>query len=195
MDGPGRTENPRVGGSIPSLGTPQIKGLQKILYNTPIFQDTTETPPQTAAPLSLVDTNVFVYFLYDASPQHAAAQALLNQARQPNARLCMTPQVMTEFYSTITNPRRVSPAYEPEAALREVEKFLALPGLFLLSIPVGVVVRWVALARQYGISQSDIFDAQLAATMLEHGIRRIYTFNVQDFEGFEELEVIVPPAP
>ena len=154
-----------------------------------------EVTTQTAVPLSMVDTNVFVYFLYEASPQYAAAQPLLNQARQPNARLCMTPQVMTELYSTITNPRRVSPAYEPEAALQEVEKFLALPGLFLLSIPAGVVVRWIALARQYGISRSDIFDAQLAATMLEHGIRRIYTFNVQDFERFEELEVIVPPAP
>jgi predicted nucleic acid-binding protein len=143
----------------------------------------------------MVDTNVFVYFLYDASPQHAAAQVLLNQARQSNARLCMTPQVMTELYSTITNPRRVSPVYEPEAALQEVEKFLALPGLFLLSIPASVVVRWVALARQYGVSQSDIFHAQLAATMLEYGIRRIYTFNVQDVEGFEELEGIVPPPP
>ena len=154
-----------------------------------------EVTTPTAVPLSMVDTNVFVYFLYDASPQHAAAQVLLNQARQPDAKLCMTPQVMTEFYSTITNPRRVSPAYAPETALQEVEKFLALPGLFLLSIPASVVVRWVALARQYGISQSDIFDAQLAATMLEHGIRRIYTFNVQDFEHFDELEVVVPAAP
>jgi predicted nucleic acid-binding protein len=105
------------------------------------------------------------------------------------------PQVVTEFYSTLTNPRRVSPAYEPEAALQEGEKSLALPGLFLLSRPASVVVRWVALARQYGISQSAIFDAQLAATRLEYGIRRIYTLNVQDVEGCEELEVIVPPAP
>jgi predicted nucleic acid-binding protein len=150
-----------------------------------------EVTTQTVVPLSMVDTNVFVYFLYDTSPQYAAAQALLNQARQPDARLCMTPQVLTEFYSTITNPRRVSPAYEPQ----EVEKFLALPGLFLLSIPASVVVRWIALARQYGVSRSDIFDAQLAATMLEYGIRRIYTFNVQDFEHFDELEVIVPLAP
>ena len=150
---------------------------------------------QTVIPLSMVDTNVFVYFLYDASPQYPAAQALLNQARQPDARLCITPQVMTELYSTITNPRRVSPAFEPEAALQEVEKFLALPWLFLLSIPASVVVRWIALARQYSISRSDIFDAQLAATMLGHGVQRIYTFNRQDFERFDELEVIVPPTP
>ena len=64
-----------------------------------------EVTTQTAVPLSKVDANVFVCFLYDASPQYAA----------------------------------------------------------------------------------DIFEAQLAATMLEHGIQRIYTFNVQDFEAFEEL--------
>ena len=56
-----------------------------------------EVTTQTAVPLSMVDTNVFVYFLYEASPPYAAAQALLNQARQPDARLCMTPQVMTEL--------------------------------------------------------------------------------------------------
>lgn len=150
---------------------------------------------QIAVPLSMVDTNVFVYFLYDASPQYAAAQALLNQARQPETRFCLTSQVMTELFSTITNPRRVSPAFEPEAALQEVEKFLALPGLLLLSIPASVVVRWIALARQHGISRADIFDVQLAATMLEHSVRRIYTFDVQDFERFDEIEVLVPPEP
>ena len=36
-----------------------------------------EVTTQTAVPLSMVDTNVFVYFLYDVSPQYAAAQALL----------------------------------------------------------------------------------------------------------------------
>ena len=56
---------------------------------------------QTVIPLSMVDTNVFVYFLYDASPQYPAAQALLNQARQPDARLCITPQVMTELQPII----------------------------------------------------------------------------------------------
>ena len=45
-----------------------------------------EVTTQTVVPLSMVDTNVFVYFLYDASPQYAAAQALLNQTRQPDAR-------------------------------------------------------------------------------------------------------------
>jgi predicted nucleic acid-binding protein len=83
-----------------------------------------EVTTQTVVPLSMVDTNVFVYFLYDASPQYAAVQALLNQARQPDARLCMTPQVMTELYSTITTPRRVSPAYEPETALHNQRRLL-----------------------------------------------------------------------
>ena len=53
-----------------------------------------EVTTQTAVSLSMVDTNVFVYFLYDASPQYAAAQALLNQARQPK-----------ESYSTASKAR------------------------------------------------------------------------------------------
>jgi predicted nucleic acid-binding protein len=96
---------------------------------------------QIVVPLSMVDTHVFVYVLYAASPHYAAAQALLHQARQSDARLCMTPQVLTEFSSTLTHPRRVSPAFAPEEALQEVEKFLALPGLLLRSIPASVVVR------------------------------------------------------
>jgi predicted nucleic acid-binding protein len=59
---------------------------------------------QIVVPLSMVDTHVFVSFLYDASPQYAAAQALLNQARQSDARLCMTPQVMVggTFFDSLT---------------------------------------------------------------------------------------------
>lgn len=155
--------------------------------------ETTETP--TPTPLSMIDTNVLVYFLYDASPFDTAAQALINQARRPEARFCLTSQVLTECFSTITNPRRVSPAFAPEAALQEIEKFLALPGMLLLSIPSTVVVRWIALARQYGISRADIFDTQLAATRLEYGVKRIYTFNVEDFRIYSEIEAVVPPTP
>jgi predicted nucleic acid-binding protein len=40
-----------------------------------------------------------------------------------------------------------------------------------------------------------VFDLQLVATMLGHGVRRIYTFNAKDFDPFQELDVIVPTLP
>ncbi len=40
---------------------------------------------------SLLDTNVLVYGYYQQSPQHAACRALLDQAKQAGAGLCVAP--------------------------------------------------------------------------------------------------------
>lgn len=34
----------------------------------------------------------------------------------------------------------------------------------------------------------------IVATMLENGIRRIYTFNTRDFASIDGLEVVLPQA-
>lgn len=72
-----------------------------------------------------------------------------------------------------------------------------MPGMLLLLIPPDIVSRWMELVRRYPqhVTNRKIFDAQLVATMLAHGVRRIYTFNVSDFSPFAEIEVIEPKAP
>jgi uncharacterized protein len=57
--------------------------------------------------LGIVDTNVLVYALDADAPQHAAARALLDAARDEGATLFVTSQILYEFYSILTNPRRV----------------------------------------------------------------------------------------
>jgi len=37
-----------------------------------------------------------------------------------------------------------------------------------------------------------VFDLQLAATMIENGVRRIYTYDRADFEILAELDVLTP---
>jgi predicted nucleic acid-binding protein len=56
----------------------------------------------------VVDTNVLVYALDADAPQHAAARALLEAAREGSTTLYLTSQSLCEFYSIVTNPRRVS---------------------------------------------------------------------------------------
>jgi|RhiMethySRZTD1v2_1073278.scaffolds.fasta_scaffold1805230_1 predicted nucleic acid-binding protein len=155
----------------------------------------TSTMTLPASPLSMVDTNVFVSALYSEEVQHPAAYRFVTQAESPDANFCITPQIVTEFYSTITNPRRVTSAFSVEEALQEVEKILAYPGITLLPVPIETVRRWIGLARQYQVSRGDIFDTQLVATMLEHQVRRLYTFNVDDFLIYPDIEVLEPPAP
>jgi predicted nucleic acid-binding protein len=38
----------------------------------------------------------------------------------------------------------------------------------------------------------EIFDMQLVATMLSHGVSRIYTYNINDFKKYTEIEVPEP---
>ena len=103
--------------------------------------------------------------------------------------------MLAEFYAVITNPRRVSAPFTSEEALDEIEKLRALPGLTLLPVPLDVVDRWVSLLREHRAISRHVFDAQLAATMLENGITKLYTFNRRDFERFPDLEVLTPVAP
>ena len=45
---------------------------------------------------------------------------------------------------------------------------------------------------KYPIVGVDIFDAQLVSTMMEYGIKNIYTVNTKDFVRFKEIEVVNP---
>jgi predicted nucleic acid-binding protein len=124
-----------------------------------------------------------------------AAFPLLDRTQEAGALLCVSPQVLAEFYAVITNPRRVSAPFTADEALTELEKLRALPGLTLVPVPLDVVDRWVTLLREHHVTGRHVFDAQLAATMLGNGITKLYTFNRTDFERFPGIEVLTPVAP
>jgi predicted nucleic acid-binding protein len=146
-------------------------------------------------PSDLVDTNVLVYALFASAPQHAASRSLLEKAKDPNAGMCVFPQMLAEFFAVVTNPKRVSPAKTPEQALQAVEQFLALPGLALLPVPADVVTRWIQLVRLRPVKGGEVFDLQAAAGMLAHGIGTVYTFNLADFQGIPGVAAKEPPPP
>jgi toxin-antitoxin system PIN domain toxin len=141
---------------------------------------------------ALVDANVLVYSRYHDSEHHTASHALLERAQDENAGLCVAAQCLTEFYSVVTNPRRVSPPREPNEVLETIEALLRLPGLTLVPTPADLPARWIRLTRRVPVRGADIFDVQLVATMLANDVTRIYTYNRPDFERFGEVKVLTP---
>lgn len=140
----------------------------------------------TADERSLVDANILIYAASPAVPQYQASRGLL----ESDTKLCVSPQVFAEFYSVVTNPRRVTVPFTPAEARAFIGALL--PRLDVLPMIGAVVVRWVELAEKHGVTGADVFDVQLVATMLENDVRRIYTYNRGDFEPFGELEVVTP---
>jgi predicted nucleic acid-binding protein len=135
---------------------------------------------------SFVDTNVLIYAATPAATQHSACRQLL----ESSLRLCLSPQVLSEFYSVTTNRRRVAVPFTPSEAGSFVSVLLSR--IDVLPVTVDTVRRWVKLGQQYSSLGADIFDVQIAATMIENGVSRIYTYNSDDFAVFPELEVITP---
>jgi len=140
----------------------------------------------------LVDANVLVYALDADAPHHAPSRALLDAARETPSTLYVTLQVLCEFYSIVTNARRVPKPRPPADALSAISGLLSF--LHVLPIPLHTVGEWLDLLRRRPISGGDIFDLQIVAAMKANGVQRIYTFNTEDFEVFPELAVIIPRA-
>jgi len=139
-----------------------------------------------------VDANVLVYAFYRDAPQHAASRAFLERARHGDLTLCLTSQVLAEFVSIVTNPKRVSDPRTPEEAVGAVRAMLAIRGATVLPVPAEVTSRWLDLLSRHPVRGGAIFDLQLIATIMANGVERISTFNRVDFEGFPGLQVLTP---
>ena len=68
----------------------------------------------------IIDTNVLVYAMDADAPRHAVSRALLDAAQDLSSTLYVTSQILCEFYSIVTNGRRVpKPRSEEDAPPRD----------------------------------------------------------------------------
>jgi predicted nucleic acid-binding protein len=140
----------------------------------------------------LLDANVLTYAVDADAPQHTASRTLLDAASDPSVTLYVTSQILCEFYSIVTNPRRVRVVSSSAQALSIISAMLALPGLYVLPTPARAVAGWMQQLQRHPVTGGDVFDLQIVATMQANGIQRIYTFNADDFNVFPELAVVTP---
>jgi toxin-antitoxin system PIN domain toxin len=138
----------------------------------------------------LIDANVLVYAMDADSPHHGASRSLLESARDTYGTVYVTLQTLCEFYSVVTNARRVSKPRSPADALAAISGLLAFA--HVLPVPSTTVNGLLDLLRRRLVTGGDVFDVHLVATMEASGILTIYTFNRGDFECFSELEVLTP---
>ena len=55
-----------------------------------------------------------------------------------------------------------------------------------------VSTRLLQLLTTHPITGRQVHDANLLATMLEHGVGRLLTFNTADFQSFADVITLVP---
>ena len=139
-----------------------------------------------------IDTNLLVYAHRTESPFHATASRCIKELAESRSPWAVPWPCIHEFCSVVTNPRRVKKPRSATEAVDAIEKFLAMPGITLLSVPPEVTSRWLAMVRQTPITGANVFVVQLAATALVAGVSKVCTFNAVDFQRIDGIEVIAP---
>jgi len=139
-----------------------------------------------------VDANILVYAVYRDTPQHAASRAWLELAARGELKVCLTSQVLAEFFAIVTNPTGVSDPRTTDEAVTAIEAVLAIPGATLLAVSPQVPSLWLEMLRHRPVRGGSVFDLQLVATLAANGVERICKFNRADFEGFPGLEIVTP---
>ncbi|MBI2495263.1 MAG: PIN domain-containing protein [Candidatus Omnitrophica bacterium] len=140
----------------------------------------------------LFDANILVYAHAKDSPFHEIARHLRDQAVQGVIQACVSPQVLCEFFSVITDDRLAKHALTPAEAAKELETYWHASQFRKILPGETTMARLLRLLEQFPLKRGKIFDAFLVATMLDNGVRTIYTQNVKDFERYQELQVINP---
>ena len=136
-----------------------------------------------------VDTNVFVAVRFAAAPGHAAARASLDRAGNGAEALRISRQVLREYLATVTRPQSWSNPLSMAVALHDIASLDA--AFEVLEDGPDVTAMLTALCREVPVAGRQVHDANIAATMLAHGERRLLTFNTRDFRRYgERIELV-----
>ena len=136
-----------------------------------------------------VDTNVLVNARFIEAPDHEAARASLESAIEKPEALRISRQVLREYLAVVTRPQAWPVAISRDDALDDLSRFAA--AFEVLEDGPVVTDRLIALCRQTPVGGKQIHDANIVATMLAYGERRLLTFNTADFRRYaDRIELV-----
>ena len=138
-----------------------------------------------------VDANVLLHASNAGDRRFDDARRLLERLASGPALLYLPLPVLLAYLRIGTQPRILSPPLSLTEALSNVNALTALPHARILQAGERHWSILTELLRSTGWSGRRVSDAQLAALLLEHGVRRLYTYD-SDFKVFDFLEVVTP---
>ncbi len=143
-----------------------------------------------------VDTNLLVYALNRACPEHAAARGFLSElVDADDVAICEL--VLLELYVLLRNPAVFpSPCSAPKAVAR-IRTLRSHPRWRVVDYPGHVPELMDELWRhagERGFARRRVFDLRLALALRHHGVTRLATANPGHFAGLGIEEVFDPLA-
>ena len=137
-----------------------------------------------------IDTNVLVNSRILEAPQHSIARLHLERAFSGNEPLAISRQIIREYLAVVTRPQNWPVPITYDQALEDVNSLLSTYEI-LEDGPV-VTDQLLDLCRSVSAGGKQIHDANIVATMLAYGERRLLTLNTADFRRYtDRIELVI----
>lgn len=146
----------------------------------------------TSNNLYLLDTNILVYATDITSPFYDSCRTIRDKGLKGEIIVCVAPQVLLEFFAVVTSPKRVTKPMKSDKAIEEVQKYLEADKIIKIYPEKDTLIKALELAKEYGVKGQEVFDLQIVATMLTNEVTNIYTYDLNHFSKFKDINVYVP---
>jgi predicted nucleic acid-binding protein len=137
-----------------------------------------------------IDTNVLIYASISTSPYYSIAIDHLRSFENVRADQWISRQILREYLAVQTRP---IPSKKMLSVKEITADIFSFQSRFLIAEDGPLVTdRLLKLIGSIPIGGKQIHDANIVATMLAHGLRRLLTHNVIDFQRFAGTIDVIP---
>jgi predicted nucleic acid-binding protein len=137
-----------------------------------------------------VDTNVLVYSRQAPSPFHAAALAKLAALQGAGHELWISRQILREYLASMSRPGVYAGSVPMSVLVNDARAFAAM--YRVAEDGPAVTTELLSLLTTIPAGGKQVHDTNIVATMRAHGIPRLLTHNVADFNRFAGQIAIEP---
>jgi len=140
---------------------------------------------------TLLDTNTLLRSAQPAHPHNALVRGAIDELNRQGELLYLVPQNVYEFWVVATRPAAQNGlGYTVAQTQAELARFRNL--FPLLHDTPALFREWQNLVSHYQVIGKNAHDVRLVAAMLVHGLGRLLTFNVADFQRYQGIVVVSP---
>ena len=147
----------------------------------------------TAADPVLIDTNLLIYLNWVGSPFHAAARTKVLSLGAAGHPFWLSRQIVREYLAAMSRPGTMTPTPSMNTLLADAQRFLT--GFRVAEDGPAVTAHLLSLLASVACAGKQVYDANIVATMLAHGIPTLLTHNVADFARFAGYITVMPLVP
>jgi predicted nucleic acid-binding protein len=133
-----------------------------------------------------LDTNILVYLSDTGAEFHATVKEIFKDITE-KYEIWISRQILREYAVVVSRKEDVEKPLKPQEITNDIAKWEI--SFRVIDETQEITENLKNLILKYNLKGKRIHDANIVASMMEYSIPLLFTFNVRDFQVFEEVQL------